>query len=99
MKYVRTYGYSLSYLNAEGNGGSNSAQTLNDVFIPSNKEFSIFSGQKCDESCGFSRAQDVAYSELYYICSSLYVKLIPFCRGFLWRKQDLPVQVQDAAGW
>lgn len=56
------WGNSLSYLHADGNGGSSSPQTLKDVYIPSNKEFSIFSAEKCDESCGFSRAQDVAYS-------------------------------------
>lgn len=56
------WGNSLSFLNAAGSGGASSAQVLSNVDIPSNKEFSIFSGQPCDESCGFSRAQDVAYS-------------------------------------
>ncbi|POR32729.1 Protein TOS1 [Tolypocladium paradoxum] len=56
-----TWGNSLAYLNADGNGGSSSPQTLKDVNIPSNKEFSIFSAEKCDGSCGFSRAKDVAY--------------------------------------
>ncbi|KAJ4164424.1 hypothetical protein LMH87_006100 [Akanthomyces muscarius] len=55
------WGNSLSFLNAAGSGGASSAQVLSNVDIPSNKEFSIFSGQPCDESCGFSRAQDVAY--------------------------------------
>ncbi|OAR00191.1 hypothetical protein LLEC1_07672, partial [Akanthomyces lecanii] len=56
-----TWGNSLSFLNAAGNGGAGSSQVLSNVDIPSNKEFSIFSGERCDESCGFSRAQDVAY--------------------------------------
>ncbi|CAM1504307.1 Fc.00g018980.m01.CDS01 [Cosmosporella sp. VM-42] len=56
-----TWGNSLSYLNANGDGGSDSPTVLGDVYIPSNKEFSIFSAEKCDESCGYARAEDVAY--------------------------------------
>ncbi|KAK2594984.1 target of Sbf [Conoideocrella luteorostrata] len=56
-----TWGNSLAYLNANGDGGASSPQILTDTLIPSVKEFSIFSGEKCDESCGFSRAKDVAY--------------------------------------
>jgi hypothetical protein len=59
--FDNVWGNSLSYLNAEGNGGSGSPQTLKDIYIPSNKEFTMYTGEKCDESCGFSRAQDVAY--------------------------------------
>ncbi|PMB65935.1 PGA52-like protein [Beauveria bassiana] len=55
------WGSSLSYLNANGDGGASSAQVLANVDIPSNKEFAIFSGEPCDGSCGFSRAKDVAY--------------------------------------
>ncbi|KAM3514033.1 hypothetical protein MY11210_002350 [Beauveria gryllotalpidicola] len=55
------WGNSLSFLNANGNGGASSAQVLANVDIPSNKEFAIFSGEPCDDSCGFSRAKDVAY--------------------------------------
>ncbi|RFU75318.1 tos1 [Trichoderma arundinaceum] len=55
------WGNSLSYLNAEGTGGTSAPQILKDVYIPSNKEFAIFSGEKCDESCGYSRATDVVY--------------------------------------
>ncbi|KAF4980810.1 hypothetical protein FZEAL_3264 [Fusarium zealandicum] len=55
------WGNSLSYLNANGNGGSDSPKVLKDTYIPSNKEFSIFSAEECDESCGYSRAKDVAY--------------------------------------
>jgi hypothetical protein len=57
-----TWGNSLSYLNAKGTGGSSSPKVLKHIYIPSNKEFSIWSAEKCDESCGYSRAQDVAYS-------------------------------------
>ncbi|KAF4469995.1 hypothetical protein FALBO_3108 [Fusarium albosuccineum] len=59
--FDNTWGNSLSYLNANGDGGSSSPKVLKDVYIPSNKEFSIFSAEKCDESCGYSRASDVAY--------------------------------------
>ncbi|KAM3450835.1 hypothetical protein MY3296_005792 [Beauveria thailandica] len=55
------WGNSLSFLNANGDGGASSAQVLANVDIPSNKEFAIFSGEPCDDSCGFSRAKDVAY--------------------------------------
>ncbi|KAF7562954.1 hypothetical protein G7046_g1148 [Stylonectria norvegica] len=55
------YGNSLAYLSADGSTGSASSQILKNVLIPSNKEFSIWSGQKCDGSCGYSRANDVAY--------------------------------------
>ncbi|RSL44079.1 hypothetical protein CEP54_014828 [Fusarium duplospermum] len=56
-----TWGNSLSYLNANGNGGSGSPKVLKDVYIPSNKEFAIFSADRCDESCGYSRIPEVAY--------------------------------------
>ncbi|KAM5355463.1 hypothetical protein ACJ41O_002109 [Fusarium nematophilum] len=56
-----TWGNSLSFLNGNGDGGCGSPEVLKDVYIPSNKEFAIFSGEKCDDSCGFSRAPDVAY--------------------------------------
>ncbi|KID94286.1 hypothetical protein MAJ_09749, partial [Metarhizium majus ARSEF 297] len=59
--FDNVWGNSLSYLNADGNGGSSSAQILKDVSIPSNTEFSIFSAERCGNSCGFSRASDVAY--------------------------------------
>ncbi|KAJ4271581.1 target of Sbf [Fusarium torreyae] len=56
-----TWGNSLSYLNANGNGGSSSPKVLKYIYIPSNKEFSIFSAQRCDKSCGYSRAPNIAY--------------------------------------
>lgn len=55
------WGNSLSYLNADGSGGSSTPQILKDIVIPSEKEFSIFSAEKCDASCGFSRAPEIAY--------------------------------------
>ncbi|KAI8710239.1 hypothetical protein NCS52_01592000 [Fusarium sp. LHS14.1] len=59
--FDNTWGNSLSYLNANGNGGSGSPKVLKDVYIPSNKEFAIFSADRCDESCGYSRVPEVAY--------------------------------------
>ncbi|KAJ3454944.1 hypothetical protein MRS44_013544 [Fusarium solani] len=59
--FDNTWGNSLSYLNANGNGGSGSPKVLRDVYIPSNKEFAIFSADRCDESCGYSRVPEVAY--------------------------------------
>lgn len=56
-----TWGNSISYLNEDGTAGAASPQKLKDVYIPSNKEFAIFSGEKCDGSCGYSRVNDVAY--------------------------------------
>ncbi|WXC55040.1 hypothetical protein SNK03_001013 [Fusarium graminearum] len=59
--FDNTWGNSLSYLNAKGTGGSSSPKVLKHIYIPSNKEFSIWSAEKCDESCGYARAKDVAY--------------------------------------
>ncbi|RCI13219.1 hypothetical protein L249_0284 [Ophiocordyceps polyrhachis-furcata BCC 54312] len=61
--FDNTYGNSLSYLKADASGGAAAPETLRDAIIPSNKEFAIFSAEKCDKaSCGFSRTRDVAYS-------------------------------------
>lgn len=57
------WGNSLAFLNANGDGGASAPEILKGIPIPSNKEFSIFSGEKCDETCGFSRAKDCAYSK------------------------------------
>jgi hypothetical protein len=57
----RVWGNSLSYLNAQGDAGSASPQTLKDMYIPSDKEFAIFSAEKCDASCGYSRVPSIAY--------------------------------------
>ncbi|OAA46888.1 hypothetical protein NOR_02524 [Metarhizium rileyi] len=55
------WGLSLAYLNSKGNGGAPSPQILQDVQIPSNQEFSIFSAEKCGSDCGFSRVPELAY--------------------------------------
>ncbi|PWI73353.1 hypothetical protein PCL_10368 [Purpureocillium lilacinum] len=55
------WGNSLSYINADATAGSETPEILADVEIPSNKEFAVFSGQKCNGACGFSRVEDVAY--------------------------------------
>ncbi|PHH83459.1 hypothetical protein CDD82_775 [Ophiocordyceps australis] len=57
----KVWGNSLSYLNADGTAGSASPQILKNVELKSNQEFSIFSAEKCDESCGFSRVPEMAY--------------------------------------
>lgn len=56
-----TWGNSLSYLNSQGTGGCAKPEVLKPGRLPSNKEFSIWSNEPCDESCGYARAQDVAY--------------------------------------
>ncbi len=58
------WGNSLSYINADATAGSETPEILADVEIPSNKEFAVFSGQKYNGACGFSRVEDVAYREL-----------------------------------
>ncbi|QUC17950.1 uncharacterized protein UV8b_02191 [Ustilaginoidea virens] len=60
-EFNTVWGSSLAYLNAQGDGGSSSPQILKDGLIPSNKEFAIFSAEKCDETCGYSRVSDIAY--------------------------------------
>ncbi|KYK54682.1 hypothetical protein DCS_06642 [Drechmeria coniospora] len=55
------WGNSLAYVNSNCNAGSSTPETLQDVTIPSNKEFAIFSAEPCDETCGYSRAPDIAY--------------------------------------
>ncbi|KFG77988.1 hypothetical protein MANI_004584 [Metarhizium anisopliae] len=55
------WGLSLSYLNSTGTGGASSPEILENILIPSNTEFSIFSAEKCDASCGFSRVPSIAY--------------------------------------
>ncbi|EEB05852.1 fungal protein [Schizosaccharomyces japonicus yFS275] len=47
------FGNSLSYAAADGVSCSSSSKTLNDVVVASNKEFSIWSSNKCDGDCGY----------------------------------------------
>ncbi|KID75300.1 Protein TOS1 [Metarhizium brunneum] len=55
------WGLSLSYLNSTGTGGASSPEILENIRIPSNTEFSIFSKEECNGSCGFSRVPSIAY--------------------------------------
>jgi hypothetical protein len=59
---ISVWGNSLSYLNSKASGGASSPQVLENVFIPSNKEFAIYSDRECkDGSCGYYRPGAVAY--------------------------------------
>ena len=60
-KWSTVWGNSLSFLNSAGTGGASSPETLSDVTLASNQEFSIFSAEKCDSSCGYAYDSDVAY--------------------------------------
>lgn len=63
LHWFSTWGNSLAFLNTEGTGGAASPQILRDGVIPSNKEFAIFSSDKCNGDCGFVRAPDVSHSK------------------------------------
>ena len=56
------FGNSLSYCGSDGISGAGSPQVLADTVIPSNKEFSIFTSEKCQgDSCGYYRPGSTAY--------------------------------------
>ncbi|CDO92478.1 unnamed protein product [Kluyveromyces dobzhanskii CBS 2104] len=59
------FGNSISFCDSDGVSGSGSAVALDDVTLPSNKEFMIFSGSSCDDSsngdCGYYRSGIPAY--------------------------------------
>ncbi|KAF5100778.1 hypothetical protein D0Z03_000755 [Geotrichum reessii] len=56
------FGNSLSFCGSDGVSASNEPTTLSNVFLPSNKEFTIFSGRECNgDSCGFYRPGTPAY--------------------------------------
>ncbi|KAI5467321.1 putative TOS1-like glycosyl hydrolase-domain-containing protein [Mariannaea sp. PMI_226] len=55
------WGNSLSYITPNASGGSDTYNILKDVFVPSLKEFAIFSAEKCDSTCGYSRVPELAY--------------------------------------
>ena len=60
--FDNNYGNSLSYLNADGNGGSSSPTVLKDKLIRSNEEFTIFTDRECSGGdCGYVRPGTVAY--------------------------------------
>ncbi|KAF3802921.1 PGA52-like protein [Colletotrichum gloeosporioides] len=61
-KFDNVFGNSLSYLNSDASGGAASPEVLNPVYLPSNKEFAIYSDKECtDGSCGYYRPGSVAY--------------------------------------
>ncbi|KAL0935367.1 uncharacterized protein CTRU02_209958 [Colletotrichum truncatum] len=61
-KFDNVFGNSLSYLNSDASGGASSPQVLDPVYLPSNKEFAIYSDKQCtDGSCGYYRPGSVAY--------------------------------------
>lgn len=56
------YGNSLSYLNADGNGGASSPNVLSNKLIGSNEEFTIMTDRECSgDDCGYVRPGTVAY--------------------------------------
>ncbi|SCU85008.1 LADA_0D05204g1_1 [Lachancea dasiensis] len=59
------FGNSISYCAADGVSGAGSPQALDQVTVPSNKEYMIFSGVKCSDtssgSCGYYRDDIPAY--------------------------------------
>lgn len=56
------FGNSLSFCGSDGVSACNKPTTLGNVFLPSNKEFTIFSGRECKgNSCGFYRPGTPAY--------------------------------------
>lgn len=64
LTVTSVWGNSLSYLNSKATGGSSSPQVLDEIYIPSNKEFAIYSDRECkDGSCGYARPGSVAYRE------------------------------------
>lgn len=55
-------GNSLSYLGKDGQCGSATSEVLDDVLIPSNKEFAIMTDKPCQgDECGCVRPDSVAY--------------------------------------
>lgn len=58
---IRGLGNSLSFLNAAANGGAKTAEALKSCLVPDNTEFSIWSAEKCDDSCGAVRDKQTAY--------------------------------------
>jgi hypothetical protein len=52
---------SLSYMGADGVSGASGPQVLHAVTVPSNKEYSIWSSEACDSSCGYYRPGTVAH--------------------------------------
>ncbi|KAM7206626.1 putative TOS1-like glycosyl hydrolase (DUF2401) domain containing protein [Rhypophila sp. PSN 637] len=64
--WTPTFGNTLSYINSQATGGSSGPQILSpNTFLPSGKEFSIFSSLPCSSSetssCGYIQPGSVAY--------------------------------------
>jgi len=55
------WGASLSFCGSDATGGASEPTVLKDTLIPSNTEFSIFSDEECDDSCGYTRPGIPAY--------------------------------------
>ncbi|KAM7219178.1 putative TOS1-like glycosyl hydrolase (DUF2401) domain containing protein [Rhypophila decipiens] len=66
-RWTPTFGNTLSYINSHATGGSSGPQILSpNTFLPSGKEFSIFSSLPCSSSegassCGYIQPGSVAY--------------------------------------
>lgn len=59
------FGNSISFASSDGLSGASSAQTLDDVLVPSGKEYMIFSGTLCSDTtsgdCGYTRSGIPSY--------------------------------------
>ncbi|EAQ92800.1 hypothetical protein CHGG_01035 [Chaetomium globosum CBS 148.51] len=60
-KWTPTFGNTLSYVNADGTGGSPNATILKDTTLVSSQEVSLFTDEPCDGSCGYIQNGSVAY--------------------------------------
>lgn len=58
----RTFGNTLSYINANGTGGASNATILKDTILRSSHEVTLLTDQPCDSSCGYIQKGSVAYS-------------------------------------
>lgn len=60
-KWSLALGNSLSYCNKDNSGCSAEPVLLDDITLKLNSEFTIMSGQKCNDSCGYYRQGIPAY--------------------------------------
>jgi hypothetical protein len=60
----RTFGNTLSYLNANGTGGSSQPAILSDTTLLSSHEATLMTDQPCDTTCGYVQNGSVDYSKL-----------------------------------
>lgn len=54
--WLKNFGNSISYCNADATSGSANPVALGDVTVKSNTEYMIFSDTDCDSSCGYYRS-------------------------------------------